>query len=336
MIKKNTNNLHINTNVNANINDSDIPVKKKRGRKPKGGKIINKELSVMNDSLFKPNIILHLKCTSNELSFQGYSNITDNNSTDDNTNGSIYENNLLKSNIINNINSTNNISINDTVSYSYDEYKIECDSIHKNPDINEISSFINNSNNFTLNADDYKKIIYSINSKYFNNNTFEIKSDCFWCHHSYDSHSIHIPKHKINGKYNAYGYFCSLECATAFLFNENINTSDKFENYSLLLYIYSELLEKKNIIAAPNPYYTLAKYCGNMTIEEYRKIYTTNHKLSCINKPSSLIIDLPELHLQMINGDIANVPEQFSQEQQFKIRRSKKKSSNSLNTYFGI
>ena len=39
-----------------------IKVPKKRGRKPKGGKIIVEETTNKINDVIKPNIILHLKC----------------------------------------------------------------------------------------------------------------------------------------------------------------------------------------------------------------------------------------------------------------------------------
>ena len=39
-----------------------VKVPKKRGRKPKGGKIIEKKKSLIEDEEILPNIILHLKC----------------------------------------------------------------------------------------------------------------------------------------------------------------------------------------------------------------------------------------------------------------------------------
>jgi len=47
-------------------NSQKIP--KKRGRKPKGGKIIKPPVNKENDQPVKPNIILHLKCSLNEVS----------------------------------------------------------------------------------------------------------------------------------------------------------------------------------------------------------------------------------------------------------------------------
>ena len=40
---------------------------KKRGRKPKGGKIVQQKLSNQHDQPSKPNIMLHLKCSINDL-----------------------------------------------------------------------------------------------------------------------------------------------------------------------------------------------------------------------------------------------------------------------------
>lgn len=92
-----------------------------------------------------------------------------------------------------------------------------------------------------------------------------------------------------------YGSFCRPECAVAYLMKENIDDSTKFERYHLLNQIYSKVYDyKKNIKPAPNPFYLLEKYYGNMTIQEYRKLLKTEHMLLVIDKPLTRI--LPELH----------------------------------------
>ena len=48
-------------------NDENKPYAKKRGRKPKGGKIIQQPLNLNNNKETKPNVILHLKCFLKEL-----------------------------------------------------------------------------------------------------------------------------------------------------------------------------------------------------------------------------------------------------------------------------
>ena len=76
---------------------------------------------------------------------------------------------------------------------------------------------------------------------------------------------------------------------------ENIDQASKFERYALLNYIYGKLYNyEKNIKPAPNPYYTLDKYYGNLTIQEYRKLLKTERLLLIVDKPLSR--QLPELH----------------------------------------
>ena len=138
-----------------------------------------------------------------------------------------------------------------------------------------------------------------------NINTFH-NSCCFHCTEPFDSHVIYIPKnHSPNdNKYNVYGCFCSPECAAAYLMNENINDSVKFERYHLLNFIYGKIYNyKKSIRPAPNPYYTLNKFMGNITIEEYRNLFEYEKMLLVIEKP--LTRNLPQLVEDNDNFQIA-------------------------------
>jgi hypothetical protein len=54
------------TDTNNQIEDNK-PIAKKRGRKPKGGKIIQQIVPLNNSKESKPNIILHLKCSIKDL-----------------------------------------------------------------------------------------------------------------------------------------------------------------------------------------------------------------------------------------------------------------------------
>ena len=69
--------------------------------------------------------------------------------------------------------------------------------------------------------------------------------------------------------------------------NENINDSEKFERYHLLNFIYGKIYDyKKPIRPAPNPYYTLNKFMGNISIEDYLEKYFEYEKmLLVIEKP---------------------------------------------------
>jgi hypothetical protein len=76
---------------------------------------------------------------------------------------------------------------------------------------------------------------------------------------------------------------------------ENIDQASKFERYALLNYIYGKLYNfEKNIKPAPNPYYILDKFYGNLSIQEYRKLLKTERLLLIVDKPLSR--QLPELH----------------------------------------
>lgn len=129
---------------------------------------------------------------------------------------------------------------------------------------------------------------------YKNTNT-DKKSACFWCSFDYDNPPCYIPKNEQDQTVVGYGSFCRPECAVAFLMKENIDDTTKFERYHLINKIYGKIYNyTKNIKPAPNPFYTLDKYYGNMTIQEYRKLLKTEHTLLVLEKPLTRI--LPEIH----------------------------------------
>ena len=168
------------------------------------------------------------------------------------------------------------------------------------------------------------------------NNISDKKSACFWCSHDFDNPPIYIPKHFIKNSYHVYGCFCSPECATAHLMEENIDSSTKFERYYLLNHIYSKIYDyKKNIKPAPNPFYMLERYYGNLTIQEYRTLLRSERLFLIVDKPLTRI--LPEFHEDndefIINNKI--IP---SNNYQVKKRLQKKAQTknNILNEKFGI
>jgi len=121
------------------------------------------------------------------------------------------------------------------------------------------------------------------------------RSACFWCTYEFDSPAIYIPKSVLKDMYNVYGCFCSPECAAAFLMNESIDTSTKFERYHLLNSLYGKIYKyEKSIKIAPNPYYLLNKFYGTLTIQEYRKLFQSDQMIYVVNKPLTHI--LPELY----------------------------------------
>ena len=235
-------------------------VYKKRGRRPKGGKVVKNEKKNMESNTNKKNIILHLKCKLSEIKNNVFNSIIDYNPND-----------------IHNVEPFENENVYEIIDKEYE---------------------IADDKKDTQKLDKQKKEIYNKLSeleKNLNSNNIHKKSACFWCTYDFDTPQIYIPSLYFKEKYNVYGCFCSPECACSHLFNENIDDNTKYERYQLLNYVYGKIYNyDKNIKLAPNPYYTLNKYMGNLDIQEYRQLLTYERLLLIINKPLTKIY--PELH----------------------------------------
>lgn len=292
--------------------NSDIPQKKipkKRGRKPKGGKIVKNLISpIQINQETKQNIILHLKCSSVDLEKEEHflSELAYNPNIEQVQAYNFTETNL---NLLD-YDSTTTSQKNPNNVYQ-----------HKNNDDNKYNSH---------NCDSDEKLIWTklneLKLNLHNNNVSDKKSDCFWCTYEFDSMPIYIPKHEINNTYEVYGCFCTPECAAAFLYNENIDNSTRWERYSLLNSVYGTIFKySKNIKPAPPPFYLLDKYYGNINIVEYRKLLENNKLLLIVDKPLTRI--LPELHEENnefnINNGLA-----FKKTKNISYRLSRKKTEN--------
>ena len=319
------NTLEINNNNDDVESVNEPKVYKKRGRKPKGGKIIVNPIIKPYVSLTEHNIILHLKCTNLDISddpllstlkydpivqnvetFQfenlktndlGFDIIPTNDNDDDENdkNNNIFNQPLKHAFFIDcdtNLKNSNNVTTSMTNTTSMSSM---ANTINNNNN-NNTTSIHNNNNN--TNNDNLKYLwskIKELSLNLHNNNLMDKKSDCFWCTCGFDNPPIYIPKYELNGTYHCYGCFCSPECATSFLFKESIDASTRFERYHLLNHIYCKIYNySKNIKPAPDPYYTLNKYYGNLTIQEYRTLLKNERLLIVVEKPLSIV--LPELH----------------------------------------
>ena len=202
---------------------------KKRGRKPKGGKIITIPNNNDNPSIKMnlPNIILTLKCTLKDI----------------------------QSN-----NTNNNVDNNEIICTTSDVINTKIQNLKINLHFNNVAK----------------------------------KSACFWCTYGFNNYPVYIPKCIINNEYQTYGCFCSPQCAVAHLIHEQIDISVRNERYQLINYLYGNIYNyKENIKPAPNPYYLLDKYYGNLNIDEYRSLLHDNKTILFINKPITCIY--PEL-----------------------------------------
>jgi hypothetical protein len=306
-------------------NEPDVQVKsvgKKRGRKPKGGKIIQQVLPLSNIKESKPNIILHLKCSMSDLQNNLF--------VENSINGydfTSYKKELLYEIISNNDNIT---SLKSTSKLQTEEAANNdfCDSTFCE---NDASSYNNKKNDMKDLWKKLKNLEYSLHL----NNISDKKSACFWCTYEFDNPPIYIPKHYIKESYHVYGCFCSPECATAHLMEENIDSSTKFERYHLLNHIYSKIYDyTKNIKPAPKPHYMLEKFYGNLNIQEYRSLLKNERLFLVVDKPLTRI--LPELHED--NDDFI-INNKIIPSNTYQIKRkmlSKQTKNNILSEKFGM
>ena len=248
--------------------ENKIKQPKKRGRKPRGGKLFPKINSINSVTNEKNNIILHLKCSMNDIYNKHY---------DENIQH--FQFNETK------IGDLNYEVINKKPNSTY--------STNYNTDNND---YLNNDKNTSDNIKSIHEKIEALSYNLHTNNVCDKKSACFWCTYDFDNTPIYIPKYELNNSYNVYGCFCSPECACAFLMNDkDIDNASRFERYQLLNNIYCKIYNyNKNIKPAPNPYYTLEKFYGNLTIQEYRKLLKNERLLLIVDKPLTRI--LPELY----------------------------------------
>ena len=278
---------------------------KKRGRKPKGGKIVKKKNNSLDkNKVIKPNIILHLKCFTSELS----------------TNIFFEQNNeeIKSYPILSNKNK--NIQFN---SFNIDQKSVIQESQTLKSETNLISDE-------DIELKEIWEKLRSLKYKLHTNDVLDKKSNCFWCTHKFSNPPIFIPKQERNKNIEVYGCFCSPECAVAFLKNEPIDTATLWERYALLNNIYGKIYDyTKSIKPAPNPYYTLERFYGNLTIQEYRKLLKNDRLLLVVEKPLTKI--MPELYEENNENPIFNT-DMFIQDNkcgftQYRLQRKIKKNT---------
>lgn len=277
--------------------DTNKHIAKKRGRKPKGGKIIQQSSVCNIIKTPKPNIILHLKCFMKDLQ----------------------ESNVLSDNQVVSFNFSTNKndlsfdtinSMNEVISSNYANNEIDIHPImneeddHENEEENDIMdpvtlcSVISSKSATAFKKNEQKDLWKKLKQLAHNlhvNNVSDKKSCCFWDTYEFDNPPVHIPKHYMKDAYQVYGCFCSPECAVAYLMAENIDISVKFERYHLLNFIYGKIYNyDRNVKPAPTPHYLLSRFDGNMNIQEYRSLLKKERLYLIVDKPLTRI--LPELH----------------------------------------
>lgn len=362
------------TTSSENSADQESTCPKKRGRKPRGSKIIEMKESQEESNVVLPNVIIqfhckletlveHLKNTVNDDAVSrhtDYSKYTD----IENSNGLIFDNigssqvngknankkQSKKQRVASNI--TNEVIPNDTV-HAAKGHELGFAYVNENTDVLHEDNQ-DNDENWAMtygNTCQYKDIInqdtkqsetymqndnsdiidkiHEMEVNFHNNNINGKRSSCFWDTCAFDTPPFYIPKSIDTDNVRPYGCFCSLNCALAYLQHEDIDASSKFERRQLLFRLYSDIVGNKSFVKpAPNPRYTLDKYYGNLSIQQWRSLLAGDRMLLIVDKP--LTPELPELHTETIDRFITmgcvNTAE-AAQYGKFKIRKVAPKQS---------
>ena len=188
----------------------------KRGRKPKGGKIIVTNTLKPTNEVTISNIILHLKCSLSDLDEQKNNIISDTqynpsvlpvaSYTEENHFANVYE--YTKENSIETKSCDSNN--NDTISHNIpitSNINIPscCSEINHSNEKNETSTMFRVRISERINKLQHDLIINDGNINTFHN------SCCFHCTEPFDTDVIYIPKNfsANDNKYSVYGCFCS-------------------------------------------------------------------------------------------------------------------------------
>ena len=280
-----------------------VTANKKRGRKPKGGKVIQ---HITNDSSAihaAPNIILHLKC--------GASDIPSNDLTDTPKPGDVVSFNTMDPKG-SDFNDSYQLQMNTAV--ARDTAATPNDALIGNNAYNYLND--NGSDNEcdddgNHSTKDILKKLTHLKTSFHRSDVFQAigaaprRSCCFWDTCEFDTPPVYLPKSiSSNGGYVVYACFCSPECALAYLMNERIDTSVKFERCQMLNAMHGKV--HVSVKPAPNPQYILSKFYGNLSIQEYRKLFKGEQIVYVVNKPLTHV--LPEIYEEnndfMLNNKI--------------------------------
>lgn len=270
--------------------DAPKPEAKKRGRKPKGGKLITKNTDESERAPAPTNVILHLKCSLKDIEEDVIQN-TNNNLIGDPMDYNAAVPPIVKAyDYLNDDKKFFELTTQDEQRYAVKVKENHICSVCKDTTTtNEQEKKGVEVDTKTINAK-----LKQLKVNLYKNEMNEKKASCFWCTYEFDNHPCYIPKYN-DDEVHGYGSFCRPECAVAFLMKENVDDSTKFERYQLLNRVYGEIYDFKNAIKpAPDPYYLLDKYYGNLNIQEYRKLLHSERILLVVNSPLTRI--LPELH----------------------------------------
>lgn len=340
----------------------DEPVAKKRGRKPRGSKIIE-GCGVANDSdVIMPNVIVHFRCSLAELgcaingtdASQGCTSDFPRYAEVDQTRYSVVDSTETRKQ---KAGATGRATANSVIAPSDGPYGTKAGDLGftyvdeldkqeilldvKDEDKYAFGGWLPNGDprkqkhashlveGSSVDAAEINEKISEMEVNFHNNNTNGKRSSCFWDTCPFDTPPFYIPKAIDANDVRPYGCFCSLNCALAYLQTEDIDSSAKFERRQLMFNLYSKVVGNKTFVKpAPNPRYTLDKYYGNLSIQQWRSLLAGDRMLLIVDKP--LTPELPQLHTETTDRFLTmgnTTSAEVAQYGQFKIRKVAPKQS---------
>jgi len=277
--------------------ESVLPITKKRGRKPKGGKLIQ-NLTHTNEIVTSvPNIIVHLKCGAADIDSDNFKpgdvvsfNVMDPKGSD------LHDSYHSEMMTLETIPKSNNAALVGNNAYNY------LNVVGSDDDCDDSG---NSTTKNIMKKLNHLKMSFHMSDLFQTIGAAPRRSCCFWDTCEFDTPPVYLPKCiSNNGGYVVYACFCSPECALAYLMDERIDTSVKFERCQMLNAMHGKI--NVSIKPAPNPQYMLSKFYGNLTIQEYRKLFKSEQIVYVVNKPLTHI--LPEIYEEnndfMLNNKI--------------------------------
>jgi len=132
-----------------------------------------------------------------------------------------------------------------------------------------------------LATEDIKQVLPGYTVSTYMDSSYEHCELCWNCCHTFPSMSKSIPLKYVNEVFYIYGYFCSYECGSRYIF-ETMDDNKVWDIYALLN-LYSNISNgsRNNHIKIPPSRLLLNTFGGTMNIDEYRSSFSsdTSHTL---------------------------------------------------------
>ena len=165
---------------------------------------------------------------------------------------------------------------------------------------------------------------------------FTKNTKCWWCRSIFTTPAVQLPEDYYNETFYCIGNFCSFNCVKSY--NLDINDVLVWEREALInLFYYMTYKEYKNILPAPH-WMTLEDFGGILSIDKFRKNFTTNSIDYTILHPplisrqmqieeSYKLTKLKEVPIDKVN----KIYSEINSETDLTMKRNKPIQSSSLN-----